>query len=217
MRTRIFFVVIIALLAFAAGGWLTWSFTRPTLEQTESQATVLLERMRKVMKLVTVEGDFVERYNETNIRNFTVYLPFPSTFSFPKQALIDVTGTVLVGFDMEQVEVEMKPDEQRIILKNLPEPSILSIDHAINYYNIEESFFNSFSAKDYTQLNKNAKEVLRKKALESDLLAEAEKQGNQLLDVLGYMASSAGWTLEVQQPDGSLILLDSLQNNRLLD
>jgi len=217
MRIRLFITIILVVLAFAAGGWLTWSFMQPTPEQTEQRATVLLERVRKVMKLVTVEGDFTERYNETNIRNFTVYLPFPSTFSFPKQALIDVTGTVLVGYNMEQVKVETKTDEQRIILKNLPEPEILSIDHEINYYNIEESFFNSFSAKDYTQLNKNAKDVLRQKALESDLLAEAEKQGNQLLDVLDYMVSSAGWTLEVQQSDGSIIQFDSLKTAPLLN
>lgn len=213
MRKSILVLALVAVLAFALGIWLTWQWTKPSKEETASQATVLLERVRKVMKLVTVEGDFIEHYNETNIRNFTLYLPFPSTFSFSKQALVDVTGTVLVGYNMEQVETELDIENQRIILRNLPKPEILSIDHNIDYYNIEESFFNSFTPKDYTQLNKNAKETLRKKALESSLLVEAAEQGNQLLEVMRFMVQSAGWTLEVEQENGSLISIDSLLLN----
>lgn len=65
----------------------------------------------------------------------------------------------------------------------------------MQYKNIEESFFNSFTADDYTALNKDAKEKLRQKALESRLLDEAREQGNQMLNVITYMARSVGWAV----------------------
>ena len=207
--------VVAILGAFGLGVWLTSSFlNNKTKETTQSGATVLLEQVKQVRKMVTVEGNFSELYDETNIRNFTIYLPMPSTWSFSKQAILKVTGKVLVGYDLKEIQIRIDSTKQELILSSLPDPEIISIDHQLEYKNLEESYFNSFSPEDYTRISKNAKAVLSEKAKESGLLEQAAEQGNQMIDIMRILVEAAGWTLLVEEESGLLLPLDSL---RMLD
>lgn len=202
--------IITLIVVFALGAWLASLLYRQQAEQeSRSQSVVLLEQVNKVCKLVTVEGVFSELYDETNIKKFTFYLPLPSTWSFSKQAILHVRGKVLVGYDMENVKIRADSTERLLVISNLPEPQILAVDHQVEYKNLDASFFNSFTPEDYTRLNKNAKDVLSRKAEESGLLQEAQAQGNQMLEVIRYMAASVGWTVVVER-GGLQIPLDTL-------
>ncbi|MBX2870580.1 MAG: DUF4230 domain-containing protein [Saprospiraceae bacterium] len=187
------------LAAFGLGIWLTQFFYQSKQKEiTESQSTILLDKVKDVLKLVTVEANFNELYNETQTRPVTLYLPLPSTFSFSKKAILEVQGKVLVGYDLEKVKITADSVNRVLTLSNLPEPEILSIDHQVQYRNLEESFFNSFSAEDYTDLNRNAKDMLKEKVEESDLMDKARAQGNQMLDVIRFMGESLGWTVKLE-------------------
>lgn len=194
------FYLLLLLSAIAAGIWLGYVFFgRQAKEQKSASAYILLEKVEKVCKLVTVEGNFDERYDESNIRQFTLYFPLPGNFYFTKKATLRVKGKVLVGYNMADIRVTADSTNRTITLSNLPQPEILSIDHEIEYTDLEESWFNSFTTDDYTNLNKNAKAALREKALESRLLEEAQLEGNQMIDVIRFMTEAAGWTLVLQQ------------------
>lgn len=199
-------ILIALLIAFLIGGYLSYSFFTQKENVTQKEATVLLEKVRKVCKLVTVEGEFQERYTEKNIRPITVYLPFATTFNFPKEASILVRGKVLVGYDMATINLKMDGTQKKVILHNLPKPEILAIDHDITYENLSESYFNAFSKEDYTQLAKNAKAELKNKAIEDRLLEEAALQGNEIIEVMETLIRTAGWTLEIRNFDAGQLL-----------
>ena len=187
-------------LCFLLGVLVTgWFHQNRQQEVQRTQSTILLDKVRDVMKLVTVEANFNELYNETRTRPVTLYLPLPSTFNFEKKAILEVTGKVLVGYDLERVRITVDSANRVLYLSNLPDPEILSIDHQIAFRNLQESWFNSFTAEDYTSLSANAKEVLRKKVTESRLLDRAREQGNRLIDVIRFMAGSSGWTVEIRE------------------
>ncbi len=193
MRSKLGLGILLTLVFFV-GLWISYQwFGAKSRESKQVESTVLLERIREVCQLVTVEGQFSELYTETNLKEVTLYLPIPTYWEFSKKALLEVKGRVLVGYDMEQVSIKVDSMSRQIVLYNLPEPSILAIDHEISYRNLEESFFNSFTPEDYTQLNRNAKEVLRRKAEESNLLDKAREDGNAMLDAITFMAQSIGW------------------------
>jgi hypothetical protein len=198
MTKRIF--PIVALVAvFILGILITsWFYRTEQQEIRETQSTILLDKVKDVMKLVTVEANFNELYNETRTRPVTLYLPMPSTFKFDKKAILEVRGKVLVGYDLEAVQISADSSSRVLRLRNLPEPEILSIDHEVAFRNLEESWFNSFTAEDYTSLSANAKEVLRQKVIDSHLLDRAREQGNRMIDVIRFMAESAGWTVELE-------------------
>lgn len=196
--TKLSIQILAFIAVFALGIFLTRQFYQKAPESTAIESTVLLEKIENVCKLVTVEGTFSELYDETNIKQLTFYLPVPTSWQFSKKAMLQVTGKVLVGYDMKAIKITSDEATKTIYLSNLPDPEILSIDHEVQYKNLEESFFNSFETNDFTQLNKNAKEVLRKKALESRLLVKADEQGNQMLDAIRFIAESSGWTLKYE-------------------
>ncbi len=190
MRGKILWALVL-LGGFALGVWLTWCWFQRQETTTSEDATVLLERMQQVAKLITVEGYFSEIYDYKDYWHYDI-LPLR------KKALLRVKAKVSVGYDLSRLTFEARPEERVIVLSNLPDPEILSIDHDIDYYDIQEGLFNTFSREDYNRLNADAKELIRKRALESDLFLVAEEQSNQLQEMMRFMAQSAGWTLRFQ-------------------
>lgn len=187
----------IASLAFLLGLAVFWAFLRPTAASSESSATVLLEQVRKVTKLVTIEGDVSEIYSTTKTRNVTLYLPLPATLGFDKKAIVEVKGTVLVGYDLAQLTVDVDESTRTLTVGGLPEPEILAIDHELTYRNLEESWFNTFSAADYSILNREAKARLHDEALNSRLMDEARQRGNTVLETITFLAEGMGYRMVV--------------------
>jgi hypothetical protein len=195
-----------ALLAFLLGLAVCWGFTNASASETRTEATVLLEQIRKVTKLVTVEGDVSELYNSTKTRNVTLYLPLPARLRFDKTATVEVRGKVLVGYNLEQLTITVDDATRTVRISNLPDPEILAIDHELIYRNLEESWFNSFTAADYSALSQEAKDRLRNEALKSKLTEEARLEGNGLLETIRFLVEASGYSLlmegEVAKPLG---------------
>ena len=201
--SRTLLTLLVVVLSFLLGmAALTLYQDRREEQHVQEEATVLLERVRNVMKLVTVEGDVSELFSSTSSRNVTLYLPLPSQFSFDKKATVEVRGKVLVGYDLEQLDLSIDPDRRVLTIRNLPEPEILAIDHELVYRNLDESWFNTFTAEDYSRLNRRAKERLREAALQSNLLAGAQVQGNTVIEGIEYLTRSAGYELVVEGGQG---------------
>lgn len=170
---------------------------------SEEKSQVLLEKIKTVAKLVTVEGYFSEVYSYQNYWKYDIGL-------FQKRALIRVKGKVSVGYDLTKMNIEALPDEQTLVISNLPDPEIISIDHDLDYYDITEGTFNSFTKEDYNKMNNNAKEKIREQVGKSDIFLAAEKQSNDMLDLIRFMVEGAGWTLQFE-PRGGVIELDTLK------
>ena len=190
---------IILLGVFLFGVWMTRSYYHTPENTVETDSTVLIEKVREVCKLVTIEAELSEIYDEKNHRNVTWYLPLPTNFTFTKKASIEVAGKVLVGYDLEKVTIEADSASKKIVIKNLPDPEIISIEHDVKYRSLDESFFNEFTPKDFTRINKSAKEVLKQKAIEKHLLEEAKAQGDEVLNVIEFMIKNSGWEVEFRQ------------------
>ena len=190
---------ILLLATFVLGIWLARSYYKPSAPIINTDSTILLNRVRQVCKLVTIEGDVNVMYDQENIRKVKVYLPLPTNFNFSKKASVEVQGKVLVGYDLENVTFDVDSTNMTIIVKNLPEPEILSIEHDVKYRDFEESFFNEFTAEDISNMNTKAKEILRAKAIEDNLLKQAEVQGKDMLNVIEFMIKGAGWKVEFER------------------
>lgn len=190
---RNIFAVVLALALVVGGAFLGRTKLFPQAKHhTEEEAQVLLESIRETIKLVTLEATFSEIYNYEDYVGYD--LPF-----FRKKALVRVQADVSIGFDLEKVELEALPDLGQLIIRNLPAAEILAIDHDLDYYDLQEGAFNSFSEKDLTELNRKAKDFIRQRALETNLLERGSNRMNELVSTLSYMAQAAGWELVLEQ------------------
>lgn len=199
-------LIVLGILALCFGifwgtkQYYTWS----AKVESEEQSQVLLEKIKTVCKLVTVEGYFSEVYD---YKEYWGYDLSP----FRKKALIRIRAKVSVGYDLTKMHFETQPHLKKIIISQLPDPEIMSIDHDLDYYDITEGTFNSFSEADYNKMNKNAKEKVRKEANNSDLFLTAEAESAQVFDIIGFMVEGAGWTLEFKPRDEG-VAVDTLVN-----
>jgi hypothetical protein len=192
------FALLVALtLAFGAGLATCFWWHHKATPKSEEQAKILLEKVKTVAKLITVEGYFSEVYNYKDYWGYDVFL-------FQKKALVLVKAKVSVGYDLGQMTMNADGKTKTLIISQLPEPQILSIDHDLSYYDISEGTFNSFSAEDYSKIQEKVKDFIKQKANESDLNQRAKTQGNQMLEVIKFMTESAGWTFNIGGNNGAI-------------
>lgn len=192
--------------ALLLGFLLARTYYKPAPTQVEKDATVLLEKIETVAKLVTVEGHFSELYSYKDYWKYDWPI-------FRKKAILRVKAKVSVGYDLSNMQIDADPDNQIIRIKNIPsKPEILSVDHDVDYYDLKEGTFNMFSEADYNVLLEDARTFIESKARESDLLSSAEEQGIEILDLIRFMVVNAGWQIEFETKDGSLALPDTIKD-----
>jgi hypothetical protein len=152
----------------------------------DSHSTVMMEKIKKVAKLVTVEGYFSEIYDHKDYKWYD--------FGFlRKKALIRIKAKVSVGFDLTKMKIETNGVTKTIYLSELPKPEILSIEDKLDYYDISEGTFNSFKPEDYNALNERAREYIRETAKQSEVMLLAHEHGDKVLDIIKAVAEGSGW------------------------
>lgn len=184
------------LLGLVLGGiimyWL-FSFFRKkqSKEITAHQSTVLLEKIRSVCKLITVEGDFAEIYKYENTRE-----RFLSLVSSKKKALIVIKAKAHIGYDLQKLQMHADEGKKKIILTNFPQPEVLSIVPELDFYDIQNGMFNTFTPNDLTTLNQEAKQHILDKIPESGLMETARTEAWQAVLLIEKIVETIGWTLD---------------------
>ncbi|MDX1314160.1 MAG: DUF4230 domain-containing protein [Eudoraea sp.] len=185
--------IVLGLLLGAIFMFWTYNFFRrkKSKELTEHQSTILLQKIRSVCKLMTIEGDFAEIYRYENTRQH-----FMSLLSSKKKALIVINARAQIGFDLKKVHMHADNEKKKIIMTNFPEPEVLSIEPELEFYDIKNGLFNSFRPKDLTTLNKEAKLHIREKIPESGLMETAKREALEAVLLIEQIVETIGWTLD---------------------
>lgn len=159
--------------------------------KSEEQSVVLLEKIRNVSKMITVEGDFSEIMHFEDVKGVLLNL-----VSSKKKAIVLANAKVLIGFDMKKIKLQSRPENKKLILEHFPEPEILSIETDIQYYDVKHGYFNKFAASDLSDLNKKVKINIEDKIPESDLLVSATSKALETVKIIEQMVSTFGWKLD---------------------
>lgn len=162
-------------------------------ELTVQQSTMLLEKVRSVCKLISVEGDFAEIYRYENRREH-----FMNLFSSKKKALIVINAKAHIGYDFKKLKVSADPERRTIILGNFPPPEILSVEPELEFYDIRNDLFNAFTPADMTSLNKEAKALIREKVPESGLMETARHEALEAILFMEKIVETLGWKLDYE-------------------
>lgn len=175
---------------FAAGVLLTrWWYVKD-VPSPQEQSVILLEQIKKVSKLVTVEGHYVEYYDYKEPTDSWYYA------LLGKDVRVRVRGRVLVGYDLNGLKWEADPGTKTIRFSGLSKPGILSIEHSVDQFDDQSSIFRPLSSADYVRIDKGVKEKLRISAENSQLIKAAQEQGLELLHLMEFMVTNAGWRFE---------------------
>lgn len=164
------------------------------IARSAKSATILLERIEKVFKVVMAEGYFTEIFDYKDDKTF-LYL-----FKNSKKALVIAKAKVLVGFDFGKMRFHVDETTHKMVIDYFPEPEVLSIDTDYKFYDIENGIWNRFSHEDYTNLLVDAKQAMNEKALSGDLPRIAN---NQIQFMMYQLAASMDWNIDMQLADAN--------------
>ncbi len=164
------------------------------VQQIEKQSVILIEKIKSVCKLITVEGDFAEIYHYEDTKNH-----FLKLITSKKKAILLINAKVHVGFDLSQIKLEANNKTKEIVLTHFPEPKVLTVETAIKYYDKKDGLFNKFDAADLTGLNREAKNFIDEKIPESGLLNTANREALDTILMIEQLLETSGWKLNYSQ------------------
>lgn len=197
--TLLFAVLLLAVGTAVGAGVFYFLYVKRSANVVTKDATILLERIEKVFKVVMAEGYFSEIYTFEDQKKLLYVL------SDNKKALIIAKAKVLVGFDFAKVKLRMDDATKRMVIESFPAPEVLSIDTDYKFYDIEHGWLNRFNPQDYTNLLNDAKQQMNDKALQSDLPRIAN---NQIQFMVYQLAASMHWDVEMRLTEANQKELD---------
>jgi hypothetical protein len=204
MEIHVFFGLILGL----AGGIAITSFffKKKSERHIKEQSVLLLDKIKQVCKLITVEGEFSELFSHRDEKNL-----FFKLVQLETKALIIIKAKVLIGFDLTKINIEINSNSKQVKLSSFPDPEILSIDSDIEYYDVQKGIINKFSETDLTNLNKKSKDFIRDKVERSQLIAIAKNQANDTISIIRQLIESVGWELTADK------ILERIKKEKILD
>lgn len=193
-------VKLLLVLLLIAGGLilgLYWGSQVGT-PKAEENTSVVVEKIEKVAKLITVETHLSEIYSYKDYYNY-------DWSWLRKKALLRVNAKVSAGYDLKKLNIKVDSKTKTIHIGPMPQVEILAVDHSLDYFNIEEGVFNSFTPQDYNKINANAKDYIKKIAGQNEVLQQAAAQENTMIEMMATMARGMGYTLVVEKNAAPLL------------
>jgi len=158
---------------------------------TEFENTTIIEQqLVNVGKLIVTEGTFseVQTYKDTK----TLYF---EGLTSEKRAIVIVNAKAQVAYDLSLMDVKVDSDNKKIILSKIPEPE-LTIRPELEYFDIENGYFNPFSAADFNAIRQQITDSLDSKIRKSAIMINAQNRLISELQKFYVLSNTMGWTLE---------------------
>ncbi|HLF62759.1 MAG TPA: DUF4230 domain-containing protein [Saprospiraceae bacterium] len=182
----------LAILACVALAWYVSRSLFHLKKQKAETAEVILEQMKSVSKLVTAEGYFSEIYDYKDYYQWDIS-------PLRKKALLRVKAKVIMGYDLEKLQFSIDSETKRIVITDSAFPEIIALEHDIDYYDLTEGTFNSFSEDDLNMLNAHARNFISEVAMQSDLVKLANTRKEEIFKTLRTIAETADYELKIEK------------------
>lgn len=175
--------------------------TKDKREQLRANTALIEKEIKNVGKLIVAEGSFAEIFTYEDSKAF-----YADIFSASKKALVVVNAKASISYDLSKVSTQIDQETKTVYITNIPEPE-LTINPNIEYYDVQQDYFNPFEAKDYNLIKERIDKDLNKKIKESDLYTNAQNRLISELTNIYVLTNSLEWTL---QYDGIIVNEDNL-------
>jgi len=173
-----------------------FEYTKDKREQLTSNTALIEKEIKNVGKLIVTEGSFAEVFTYEDSKEFYVDI-----FSASKKALVVVNAKASISYDLSKISTQIDNTTKTVYITNIPEPE-LTINPDIEYYDVQQDYFNPFEAKDYNLIKTKIETKLQGKIKASDLYTNAQNRLISELTNIYVLTNTLGWTLHY---DGNII------------
>jgi lipopolysaccharide export LptBFGC system permease protein LptF len=151
---------------------------------------LIQQQIVNVGKLVVTEGHFSEVITYKNKEKYLMGM-----LSFDKKALIVVNADVTVAYDLHKMKYDIDEKNKIISIVYIPKEEI-KISPDIQFYDVEKSKLNPFTADDYNKISKSVKANRAKNIEKSTLKTNAQNRLVSELSKFLILTNSLGWALK---------------------
>lgn len=183
-HAKLFTLVFIATF-FGAALW--YYSNKQDKIQREESASIILNKIEEVSKLILIEGTFAEVYTYKQSENLVFNL-----IPVEKKVLVLINATASVGYDLKKVDFVVDQEKKLVVIRNIPEEEII-IEPKIQYYDIQQSVFYPLEANDLTAINSRAVELIRNQVKVSSLPTLAKERLKEVLEQIIFTGENEGW------------------------
>lgn len=155
--------------------------------KSEYNSNLIQEQIKSVGKLIVTEGHYSQ---VLTFKDQDSYLG--GLISFDKKALVVVNSDVSVAYDLRQMKYDLDEKNKTITIVSIPKEEI-KISPDIQYYDIQQSKFNTFTGNDFNNITKKVKADLAKKIATSTLKSNAQNRLVSELSKILLVTHSVGW------------------------
>lgn len=152
---------------------------------TENQ--LIYNGIEQISKLQVTEGYFTEVHNYKDSKSY-----WNNLISFDKKALVVVNAKAIISYDVSKINIVADSINKRIVVSKLPKPEV-NIVPDINYYDIQQSSFNSFSADDFNKIKGDVMKELKQNPIVEDLKKQAHDRLFEELSKLLLLSKQYQW------------------------
>ncbi len=174
-------------------------FKNEVSKNEKEQIQIVINEVKNVSKLVVTESTVSEMYNYEQADKY-----FFETISFNKKIIVLVNAKVQVSYDLSKMEIVTDTINKKIIIKSIPKEEIF-IAPDIQYYDFEQSTFNSFTKEELNKINKKSIQKIKETIEISSLKNNAKKQLLIELKKLYNITTILNWEL-IDETEDQLII-----------
>lgn len=167
---------------------------------------LIQQQILNVGKLVVTEGHFAEVITYKNKDKYLMDM-----ISFEKKAIVIVNADVTVAYDLHLIKYDINEKNKTITIINIPKEE-MKISTDLQYYDVQQSKMNPFTADDYNKINAIVKANLAKKIEKSSLKSNAQNRLISELSKILILTNTMGWKL---QYEGQVIQKEADFNKKL--
>ena len=168
--------------------YLFFVYKRKTI--VNNDVKIVMNHLKSVSKLVTVEGEFSEIYQHKEASPILF-----NWFTSEKKALVIIKAKVMMGYNLTDLKYEINSNDKTISIIEKPKASILSMHLDAEYYDIKHGTFNRFSKDELIKIEEDSKQLMIEKIESSDLPKMVEEQSNKGFELLENTTKALGWKL----------------------
>ncbi|MFN8280010.1 MAG: DUF4230 domain-containing protein [Saprospiraceae bacterium] len=194
---RSYTYLLVVLFAFGVGilCGILWSDRSRT---ASTPATLMLEKVKEVIKIVHLEAEFSELLEQKDYEFFNIS-------PFRKSVIARARAKVLIGYDLDSSTIKADQSMKTITIQTSARPQILSTDIDIDYFDLQQGTFNQFTPEELNQLRDKVKDIVMRKASAAEYLERATIRHRQLMNTLRQYCEMAGWQLIIQEKPARLL------------
>ena len=153
----------------------------------EEQIEVVVNSLKNLKKLVVSSASFSEVYDYSDSKKY-----FYDFVSFDKKAIVTVDAKVEVGYDLNELDIQIDSLQKRIYINKIPKEEV-NISPNVKYFDLQQSSFNTFNEAELNKISEKSIEKIKETVELTRLKKEAKQRFFEEISQIYQLSRIYNW------------------------